>query len=132
MNKFIVVDDHDIFRESIKLIINNDDLGEVVAEASNGQMFLELLNIYTPDLVIMDIEMPVMNGLDATKKALEIYPDLKILILTMFGEKATVNTILKSGAQGFLLKSSGKTEFENAISAVLSNQTYYVPKNILV
>lgn len=67
MNKIIIVDDHSLFREGLKLLIENEHLGEVIAEADNGQVFLELLEKFEPDLVIMDIEMPVMSGLKLQK-----------------------------------------------------------------
>lgn len=130
MNKIIIVDDHSLFRESIKLLIENENIGEVIAEASNGQVFLDLLQTHTPDLVIMDIEMPVMNGLETTKKALALYPDLKILILSMFGENRLYDKFLEAGAKGCLLKICGKSELENAILTVLNNQ-YYYPKEII-
>ena len=68
MNKIIIVDDHSLFREGIKLLIENENLGTVIAEAENGQVFLDLLENLNPDLVIMDIEMPIMGGLEAIKK----------------------------------------------------------------
>lgn len=130
MNKIIVVDDHSLFRESIKLLIETENLGEVIGEAVNGIQFLDLLQTLTPDLVIMDIEMPVMNGLEATEKALALFPNLQILMLTMFSEKADYKTIFKSGARGCVLKTSGKAAFEKSISAVANHQ-YFFPENIL-
>ena len=127
MNKIIIVDDHSIFRESIKLLIENENIAKVIAEASNGQVFLDLLQTNAPDLVLMDIEMPVMNGLETTKRALMLFPNLKILILTMFGENRIYDTLLKAGAKGCLSKTCGKSELENAISTVLNNQ-YYFPE----
>jgi DNA-binding NarL/FixJ family response regulator len=125
MNKIILVDDHSLFREGIKLLIENNGLGEVIAEANNGKVFLDQLNSENPDLVIMDIEMPVMNGLEATIKALELYPDLKILVLTMLSEKENYQDMIHAGALGFVLKTSGKKEFEKAITTVMSGESYY-------
>ena len=125
MNKIILVDDHSLFREGIKLLIENNGMGEVIAEADNGKVFLEKLNLFKPDLVIMDIEMPVMNGLDATKKALEIYPDLKVLVLTMLSDKENYQEMIQAGAIGFVLKTSGKKEFEKAIQTVMSGESYF-------
>lgn len=130
MNKIIVVDDHSLFRESIKLLIETENLGEVVGEAVNGIQFLDLLQTHIPDMVIMDIEMPVMNGLEATEKALGLFPDLQILMLTMFSETAVYKKIFQIGARGCVLKTSGKSEFEKAISAVANHQ-YFFPENIL-
>lgn len=125
MNKIILVDDHSLFREGIKLLIENNGLGEVIAEADNGKVFLEKLQSEIPDLVIMDIEMPVMNGLEATTKALEIYPDLKVLVLTMLSEKENYPDMIQAGAMGFVLKTSGKSEFEKAIKTVIAGESYF-------
>lgn len=115
MNEIIIVDDHLLFRESLKLLIEKEGFGHVIAEAQNGLELLELLNNHTPDLVIMDIDMPYMNGLEATKIALSKYPDLKILLLTMMSEYVTFADIETSGAIGHVMKSSGKKELEYAI-----------------
>jgi len=125
MNKIVIVDDHSLFREGIKLLIENESLGEVIAEAENGQAFLNLLASIKPDLVIMDIEMPVMGGLEATKKALKIYPDLRILVLTMLNEKENYLDMINAGAMGFVLKTSGKQEFEKAISNIMNGESYF-------
>lgn len=125
MNKIIIVDDHSLFRESIKLLIENENIGVVIAEAPNGEDFLDLLQTNIPDLVLMDIEMPGMNGLETTKRALELYPELRILVLSMFSENAIYDTFIKAGAKGCLQKTCGKLELENAISAVLNDQKYF-------
>ena len=85
--RIIIVDDHSLFREGMKLLIEMEGMGHIIAEAENGRIFLELLGNLQPDLVLMDIEMPVMGGLEACAKAIEIMPDLKILVLTMLNEK---------------------------------------------
>lgn len=128
MNKIIVVDDHALFREGIKLLIENEKIGEVIAEAENGAQFLELLRVHNPDLVIMDIEMPIMDGLEATKKATSLRPDLKILVLTMLNHKANYNEMIFAGAMGFVLKTSGKDEFEKAINTVIGGESYFSPQ----
>jgi DNA-binding NarL/FixJ family response regulator len=125
MEKIIIVDDHSLFREGIKLLIENEGLGEVIAEAENGQVFLTLLETLHPDLVIMDIEMPVMGGLEATEKALRIRPELKILVLTMQNEKSNYFEMTRAGAIGFVLKTSGKQEFERAIDAISRGEHYF-------
>jgi DNA-binding NarL/FixJ family response regulator len=125
MNKIIIVDDHSLFREGIKLLIENEGFGEVIAEAENGLIFLELLKTNNPDLVIMDIEMPVMDGFEATQKALQIQPDLKILVLTMLSNKSNYFDLVSAGALGFVLKTSGKSEFENAINTIMSGESYF-------
>jgi len=125
MNKIILVDDHSLFREGIKLLIENENLGRIIAEADNGQDFLDLLPTHQPDLVIMDIEMPVLNGLEATRQAILANPDLKILILTMLNDKTNYQELVNAGAMGFVLKTSGKQDFEKAIQAISLGGNYF-------
>ncbi|MFZ4521323.1 MAG: response regulator transcription factor [Bacteroidales bacterium] len=123
--RIIIVDDHSLFREGIKLLIEKEGMGEVVAEAENGQVFLSLLENIQPDLVLMDIEMPVMNGIEASIQALAAVPGLKILVLTMLSEKDNYTNLIKAGVLGFVLKTSGKQELQLAIKTVLSGQSYF-------
>ncbi len=125
MNNIILVDDHSLFREGIKLLIENENLGKIIAEADNGQEFLDLLPTHQPDLVIMDIEMPVLNGLEATRQAILANPDLKILILTMLNDKTNYQELVNAGAMGFVLKTSGKQDFEKAIQAISLGGNYF-------
>jgi len=85
--KVIIVEDHTIFREGLKKVLSEIPDVELIGEAENGQVFLELLKKVSPDIVLMDIKMPVMDGLETTDQALKLYPDLKIIILSMFGEE---------------------------------------------
>ena len=123
--KIVIVDDHEMFREGMKLLIETEGIGEVVAEAENGQQFLEMLGNHTPDLVIMDIEMPVMGGFEATTKALAIKSYLKILVLTLQGQKEDRNDLIRAGVMGFVLKSAGKQELEKAIKTVIAGKRYF-------
>jgi DNA-binding NarL/FixJ family response regulator len=123
--KVIIVDNHPLFREGIKLLIEGEGLGEVIAEAENGKVFLGLLENYDPDLVVMDIEMPVMDGIEATRQALAIRPGLKILVVTIFYEREYFDTMINLGAMGFVLKSSGKQELEKAIRTVIRGENYF-------
>jgi DNA-binding NarL/FixJ family response regulator len=123
--KIIIVDDHPLFREGMRLLVEKENMGEVIAEAENGQVFLDLLEYHNPDLVLMDIEMPVMNGLEATIKARTFKPDLKILVLTMLGEKENYTSMIQAGAMGFVLKTSGKQELQRAIKTVNEGECYF-------
>ncbi len=125
MNKIILVDDHAMFRDGIKVLIEDEGKGTVIAEAENGQKFLELLPDYEPDLVIMDIEMPVMGGLEAIKRALSINPQLKILVLTMLNEDVNYTEIVHAGVTGLILKTSGKKELERAFDAIMNGENYF-------
>lgn len=121
----IIVDDHDMFREGVKVLHNNTNTIKVIAEARNGQEFLDVLDLYNPDAVLMDIAMPVMDGIEATKQALTLKPDLKVLALSMYGDEEYYLKMVKAGAKGFVLKSSGINELEKAILNVSNNETYF-------
>jgi len=125
----IIVDDHLIFRHGLKAIINYEDIGSIIGEASNGEEFLKILAYLKPDLVLMDIDMPLMNGFEATQKALLIMPDLKIIGFTVFSETEYYDKMLKIGARGFILKSSGFNELEKAIKTVMNGDIYFANKN---
>lgn len=121
----IIVDDHLIFRQGLKAILNYENIGSVIAEVSDGDEFIELLSTLKPDLVLMDIDMPRMNGFEATRKALEIIPDLKIIAFTVFSENEYYQKMKDIGAKGFILKSGGFNELENAIKTVMSGEYYF-------
>lgn len=123
--KIIIVDDHVIFRGGLKMMINHFKNFNVVGEASNGEEFLEIIEKGLPDIVLMDIQMPVMNGIEATEKALKKYPDLKIIALTMFNEDNYVDSMINSGVRGFLLKNIDKEKLEKALDTVYKGGNYY-------
>jgi DNA-binding NarL/FixJ family response regulator len=125
MIKIILVDNHSIFREGMKLWIENVGLGEIVAEASNGYEFIDLLYRHTPDLVIMDFELPLINGVEATRIALKIQPEIKILGITLQNDLDKYTEMILAGATGFMLKTSGKDEFEKAIKSVVLGECYF-------
>jgi len=108
--ELIIVDDHLIFRQGLKSLITLENIAIVIGEASNGVEFLELLSHQKPDLVLMDIDMPNMNGIEATEKALELMPDLKIIIFTMFSDDDYYYKMIELGVKGFILKSGGIKE----------------------
>ena len=121
----IIFDDHLIFRQGLKSIITLESIANVIGEASNGIEFIELLSTLRPDLVLMDIDMPRMNGLDATAKALEILPDLKIIAFSMFSDEEYYYKMIDRGVKGFILKTSGINELETAIQNVMLGDTYF-------
>lgn len=123
--RVIVVDDHEIFRSGLKMVINKLGYARVVAEAANGAEFLQLLDEEESDIVLMDIEMPVMNGIEATRQALEKKPGLKVIALTMFTEDAYIQHMIEAGAKGFLIKNIRKDVLDRAIQAVYNGKTYY-------
>jgi DNA-binding NarL/FixJ family response regulator len=121
----IIVDDHLIFQQGLKAMINAENIATVVGEASNGQEFIELLSGCKPDLVLMDIDMPQMNGMEATQKAIELIPDIKIIALTMFGDEEYYYKMIDLGVKGFILKSTGIAEIERAIKDVMQGESYF-------
>lgn len=123
--RIILVDDHRIFRQGIKDLINIENIGKVIGEAADGNEFIELLTEHKPDLVLMDIDMPGLNGLQATKKALEIMPDIKIIAMTAFDKEDYLYSMIEIGAIGFLLKTAGLNEIENAIQSGSKGEKYY-------
>lgn len=121
----IIVDDHLIFRQGLKSIIDIENIAEVIGEASSGSEFIELLKDRKPDLVLMDIDMPYMNGMEATRKALEMVPEMKIIAVTMFGDEEYYYKMIELGVKGFIVKSSGINELENAIREVMMGECYF-------
>ncbi len=124
----IIVDDHEFFRNGLKMVINRLKYARVIGEASNGSEFLDLLKTREPDIVLIDIQMPVMNGIEATRQALEECPDLKIVALTMFDDEEYVQSMLDAGAKGFLLKNITKEVLDQALQAIQSGNNYYSPE----
>jgi DNA-binding NarL/FixJ family response regulator len=123
-----LVDDHALFREGLRYIIEHEGYYTILFEASNGKDLLEKLQETQPDIVLMDIEMPQMNGIEATKQALEKFPNLRILILSMFSDQQYYHAMIEAGAHGFILKDSGKNELERAIDDVASGESYFSQK----
>lgn len=123
--EIVIVDDHLIFRQGLKSIITLENIANVIGEASNGIELMELLKILKPDLVLMDIDMPRMNGLDATEKALELIPELKIIAFSMFSDEEYYYKMIDRGVKGFILKTSGINELENAINNVMAGESYF-------
>jgi DNA-binding NarL/FixJ family response regulator len=126
--KVIIVEDHAIFREGLKRVLDGLKNIEVIGEADNGAVFLEMLKKKVPDIVLMDIKMPVMGGVEATEKALKLYPDLKIIILSMFGEEEYLYSLVMLGVYGFLLKNTSMNNLGRAIMMVADGQQYFSPE----
>lgn len=126
-----LVDDHQLFRSGINFIISDTDDIEIAFEASNGQEFLDFLDQYQPDLVLMDINMPIVDGVEATRRGLERYPDLKVLVLSMFGEVDYYNTMIDLGVKGFILKDIDNDELIDAIRKVNKGGSYFSQELLL-
>jgi DNA-binding NarL/FixJ family response regulator len=120
-----IVDDHEIFRKGLKVILNEIDEFKVIGEAQNGHELFEILKQNTIDVILMDIRMPVMDGIEATKKVVEKYPHIKVIALTMFEEISYFNQMVEAGADGFLLKKTNKDELSRAIHQVMAGENYF-------
>lgn len=133
--RIIIVDDHKLFRDGLKFVLDQMDNIEVMAEAATGVEFLEIIEHKKPDLVLMDISMPELNGIETTLMALAIQPKLKILVVSMYCDEDYYYQMIQAGVMGFVLKESGKDELENAINRVLNGENSFSQKlltNVIV
>lgn len=120
-----IVDDHTLFRNGLRLLLNASNEVNVIAELGNGKEYLHLLKNTVPDVTLMDIEMPEMNGIETAAQAIKLYPELRIITLSMYGEEEYYLKMIDAGAKGFILKNSDISEVIDAIKAVYAGGTYY-------
>ncbi len=125
--RIVLADDHAMFRQGIKRIVEEMDGLAVVGETGDGVSLLKLLNTVQADMVIMDISMPNMRGIEATKEVLSLCPDVKILILTMHRDMEYFEHAISAGATGFLLKEDADEELVNAIKTIRKGKVYLSP-----
>lgn len=123
--QILVVDDHQLILDGLKSTFNSIPETNVVAEASNGEQAIKIVNTLKIDLVIMDVDMPVMNGMEATIQLKKSHPGLKIIILTMHDEPSLVKRIMEIGADGFMLKNSDMEDFKKGVLEVLKGKKYF-------
>jgi DNA-binding NarL/FixJ family response regulator len=131
MNKLIrvfIVEDHAIFREGLKKILSAMPGIRIVGESENGAAFLKQLPKTDPDVVLLDIRMPVMDGIEAAEKALKLKPGLKIIVLSMYGEEDYLYSMILLGISGFLLKTTSLGNLETAIRTVAEGQQFFSPE----
>ncbi len=121
----IIVEDQHIFRSGLKLLLREIPWVNVMDEAQNGKEFLDILKTKTPDIVLMDIKMPVMDGIEATRLALGMQPGIKVLVLSMFGEEEYLIRMLEAGIRGFLLKNVEEEELTKALKMVAEGKNYF-------
>ncbi len=125
--KVLLVDDHAILRAGLRSLLETYDDIEVVGEASNGEEAIQKVRELNPDVIVMDVMMPRMNGLIATRYILEENPDARILMLTQYGNKEYVLPLLEAGAGGYVLKQAADTDFVRGIRAVYEGNSYLYP-----
>lgn len=123
----VLADDHTVVRAGLRSLLDNDPEFDVVAEASNGRETVEMVRDHQPQVVIMDVAMPELNGVEATRQILGIVPHVKVLGLSMHSDKRFVITMLKAGAAGYLLKNCATRELKGAIRTIVENRTYISP-----
>lgn len=126
--RILIVDDHGIVREGLKSLIEQQTEMEVVGEAENGEIAVQLTRELSPDIVIMDVSMPNLNGVEATRYILQEKPDAKIIILSMHINRHIVKKSLEAGASGYVLKSNLFDELLNALEAVKTHGFYLSPR----
>jgi DNA-binding NarL/FixJ family response regulator len=123
--RIIITDDHQLFRNGLKILLNAFQEFEVTGEASNGEEFLRILKNTPADVVLMDINMPEMDGIEATRRGLKLCPALDIIALSMYGEEEYYYKMVDAGAKGFLLKDSDISEVKEAILTVRRGGSYF-------
>jgi DNA-binding NarL/FixJ family response regulator len=121
----MIVEDQHIFRKGLIMLLKEISGVTIFGEASNGQEFLNMIEKERPDIVFMDIQMPIMNGIEATKQALDLYPSLKIVAISMFGDEEYLVSMIEAGVKGFLLKTVEEYELQKAIELVSDNKNYF-------
>ena len=127
VTKILLADDHTIVRQGLKLIISSHADLQVIGEAANGREVLELAEKLKPDVILMDVAMPELNGIEATRRLREVSPRTKVLVLSMHKEAVYVREILKAGARGYILKDAIDTELISAIQSVARGDGYISP-----
>ncbi len=128
VRRIVVADDHAIVREGIRTVLSAVDGLEVVAEAADGEEAIHAVAETEPDLVVLDINMPGVNGLDATRQIRAQYPDVAVLILSMHDNPEYILEAVRAGAQGYILKDAGPAELRRAVELVLSGEDFFSPR----
>lgn len=126
--KIIIADDHDVIIDGLTALLSTEINLQIVGRANNGKQLLEIIKNKPVDLIILDIEMPEMNGVEATEKLKIKYPELKVLVLTMYNSPDFIANLLRHGVDGYILKNSRKQELLQAINSVVSGRSFYAPE----
>lgn len=125
--RIMIADDHPVFRFGLRALLQAEDGLTVVGEATTGEEAIALATTLRPDVVLMDINMPGVNGIEATRRILDVSPDIGVLIITMFEDDASVFAAMRSGARGYLLKGAAGEETIRAIRAVSEGEAIFSP-----
>ena len=125
--RIVLADDHAILREGIRALLEDQSDMTVIGEAADGRKAVELARDLSPDIIVMDIGMPLLNGLEATRQIKHSFPQVAVLVLTMHDNEEYVSQILAAGASGYVLKRAASSELVTAIRAVAAGQSYLSP-----
>ena len=125
--RIIIADDNEIYRDGFQIMLKKQNDLELVGKAENGKELVEMVPALKPDIIITDIKMPVMDGIEATKQLKKHYPYIGVIALSMFNEENLIVDMLEAGAKGYLLKNTTKEEVIEAARAVYRDETYYCP-----
>jgi DNA-binding NarL/FixJ family response regulator len=123
--KVFILDDHQMLIDGLKALLMNEAGFEIIGTSTSSKQALEIIGKSTPDIILTDINMPEMDGIEFTRAAKKKHPEVKILALSMFGEKSTISEILDAGASGYILKNTGKEELINALVKISSGGMYF-------
>ena len=126
--RVVVADDHTIIRSGLRMLLEREAGFEVVGEASDGRQAVELAESLKPDVIMLDIGMPNLNGIEATRQIVQKLPRTRVVVLSMHSDESYVLKALKSGARGYLLKDSAESDILNAIRAVSEGKAYFSPE----
>lgn len=123
--QLIIADDHEVYRDGLKTLLEKSSDLEVIGEASNGKVLISLCHNKLPDIILTDIMMPEMDGIEATTLITRYFPTVRVIALSMFNQDHLILDMLNAGAMGYLIKNAHKTEILDAIGAVYHNTPYY-------
>src|SRR5579863_6585396 len=126
--RILLADDHEVVRTGLRALLEEQSGWEVIAEAVDGRDAVEKASKLKPDVVVIDIAMPSLNGLEAVRQILKAVPNAKVLVLTMYDSDPLIQQVLQAGARGYLLKSDAGRDLVSAIDALRRNKTFFTPK----
>lgn len=127
MIRLLIVDDHPAFRRGLELMLSDVDDIEVVAQAASGEEAVELAVQATPDVVLMDLRMPGLDGIECTRRLKRLHSSLSVVVLTMFEDDASVFAAMRAGARGYVLKGADQDEIERAVRAAAAGEAIFGP-----
>lgn len=131
METIMLAEDHKLIIEGYKLLINKIENLETIATANDGQEAIDFVRLHKPDYLILDLHMPKVNGLDVLRHISEHHPDVKVIVISMFGDATMLKQIIRLGAKAYLLKHADQDEFRMAIELVMKGKNYYSPELLI-